>query len=96
MTNHRFITSIYLDDKHPHSPPRVEKVHGVLVQLVKVEGVDALLGAHEDVLVVSLRVYPGRSAVDPEGAAVENLWMWKHRSLILKDEKKVRFFIDCD
>ena len=62
-----------LDDEHPDRPPGVEQVHGVLVELVQVERVDALLGAHQDVLVVRLRVDPRRSAVDPQGATVENL-----------------------
>ena len=43
------------------------------MQLVEVERVDALLGAHQDVLVVSLRVDPRGGAVDAERAAVENL-----------------------
>ena len=62
-----------LDDEHPDGPPGVEEVHGVLVELVEVERVDALLGAHQDMLVVRLRVDPRRRAVDPQRAAVEHL-----------------------
>jgi hypothetical protein len=43
------------------------------VQLVEVEGVDALLGPDQNVLVVSLGVDPRRRAVDAKGATVENL-----------------------
>ena len=62
-----------LDDEHPDGPPGVEEVHGVLVELVEVERVDALLGAHQDVLVVRLGVDPRRGAVDPQRATVEHL-----------------------
>ena len=62
-----------LDDEHPGSSSRIEQVHGVLVKLVEVEGVDALLGTHQDVLVVRLWVDPRRCAVDAQRTPVENL-----------------------
>ena len=43
------------------------------MELVEVERVDALLGAHQDVLVVRLGVDPRRGAVDPQRATVEHL-----------------------
>ena len=43
------------------------------MELVEVECVDALLGAHQDVLVVRLGVDPRRRAVDPQWTPVENL-----------------------
>ena len=62
-----------LDDEHPGSSSRIEQVHGVLVKLVEVEGVDALLCTHQDVLVVRLWVDPRRCAVDAQRTSVENL-----------------------
>ena len=70
---HERMNCTCLDDEHPDCPPGVEEVHGVLVELVEVERVDALLGAHQDVLVVRLRVDPRRRAVDPQRATVEHL-----------------------
>ena len=43
------------------------------MELVEVECVDALLGAHQDVLVVRLGVDPRCRAVDPQWTPVENL-----------------------
>ena len=43
------------------------------MDLVEVEGVDALLGAHQDVLVVRLGVDPRRRAVQLQRAPVEDL-----------------------
>ena len=43
------------------------------MELVQVEGVDPLLGPHEDVLVPGLGVDPAGRAVDLQRAAVEDL-----------------------
>ncbi len=43
------------------------------MELVEVERVDALLGAHQNVLVVRLGVDPRRRAVDVQRTSVENL-----------------------
>ena len=56
--------TLYLYHEHPDSPLGTEKIHHILVQLVEVEGVDALLGPHQDVLVPRLWVDPAGRAVD--------------------------------